>query len=597
MKRHLIALLTLGTLVACRDVETGSISDSTSNVEATTIHFVAAHRDRFKLRDARKSLSLKRTETDALGMTHARFQQTVRGVPVIGAEIAAHYDREGRVAAMHSTVEDDLDLDVTPSVERETSRRTAIEDALARTPDLTEPELEVEDGALAIEDGKLVWSWRVRAVTSATPAIWAIRVDAKTGAIASHYNALNLDEATGKGSLGDTKKIEVTKQGAGFVMQAVVDGVTISTFDAQTKDVRPGNLVSSESLDQWDAAAVDAHFYAANVVKYYKERHARNSIDGVGGSLVSTVHYLDKLNNAFWDGRQMSYGDGDGVTTRSYAASMDIVAHELSHGVTERTSNLQGPGMPGALNEAWSDIMGACFSHFVKPDPLKNWVHGLDKQIAPIIATPARYLADPSSVGDPAHMDDFLTDQQDNGQVHANSNIVSHAMYLMTAGGTNRRSKVAVKYGIGFEKAEKIWYRANTQYWLTKTTFEQAAQGVMQSAKDLGLTPNEQNIVECGFKAVGIVKGECAELTDPSPQTTTPDTAPAPEDPTEPEPADEEDDDDDETETPSKRTKKSAAATPAAAGCNASGSKGPSGEAALLALAVAASLTKRRRRT
>jgi hypothetical protein len=123
-------------------------------------------------------------------------------------------------------------------------------------------------------------------------------------------------------------------------------------------------------------------------------------------------------------------------------------------------------------------------------------------------------------------MTKYVQTQQDNGGVHINSGIPNNAAFLMASGGTNPTSKIEVTYGIGWEKAEKVWYRANTEYFTSSTNFAQAAQGTMQAAKDLGLTDNEQNIIDCAWKATGVVQGSCETLTDPAataPETTPPD--------------------------------------------------------------------------
>src|SRR6185295_2487257 len=170
----------------------------------------------------------------------------------------------------------------------------------------------------------------------------------------------------------------------------------------------------------------------------------------------------------------------------------------------------------GALNEAVSDIFGAFIEHVAKPDATKNWIIG--EAIAK--GSAIRSMSNPAAGGQPAHMQQYRQTQQDNGGVHINSGIVNNAAYLMTAGGKNPVSNVEVKYGIGWEKSEKLWYRANTKYFLATTSFGGAAQGVLAAAKDLGLTANEQAIVDCAFKATGIAQGTCSTIVDP--QSTTP---------------------------------------------------------------------------
>ena len=278
--------------------------------------------------------------------------------------------------------------------------------------------------------------------------------------------------------------------------------------------------MTSTTLTSWDrgvgpGAAVDAHVYAGVVFDYYKKVHARNAIDGAGGAMLSTVHFGQAYDNAFWDGTGMSYGDG-GQLFKPLSAGLDVVAHEFTHGVTGATSNLNYQGQSGALNEAVSDIFGVFIEHSFIPDPVKNWIMG--ERIA-LGSTGMRDFKVPANGDQPGNMSVFVNTQQDNGGVHINSGIVNNAAFLMTMGGTNPVSNTKVAFGIGWEKSEALWYRANTKYFMTTTNFAQAAQGVMQAAKDIALTENEQNIVDCAWKATGVVQGTCATLTDPSATT------------------------------------------------------------------------------
>jgi len=502
--------------------------------EATTA-FLARHKDLFKMHDPAAELRLERTNVDDLSMTHARFQQVTRGVPVVGAELMAHYDRAGRITSIDANYVAGVDaLDLQPRIDAKAGAATVKADIAAKTAGVSEGQLTASDGELVVfalgdAPAKLAFEYKVRAVFGDEPAIWVVTVDAKTGEIIDRYNNLQTVEASGAGVLGATKTFQVTASGGGYVMTDTSRGAQIRTYTANNAETTPGAAVSSTSLTTWDrtaagaGAAVDAHFNATAVYDYYKKSHARNAIDGNGGALVSTAHFGQAFDNAFWDPdlRQMAYGDG-GSLFRPLSAGLDVVAHEFTHGVTSSTSNLRYQNQSGALNESVSDIFGAFIEHSVKADETKNWQMGED------IARQAGLLRDfknPAAGKQPAHMSKFVNTQQDSGGVHINSGIPNNAAYLMTVGGTNPVSSVEVKYGIGWEKAEKLWYRANTNYFMTTTNFAQAAVGVMSAAKDIGLTPNEQNIVDCAWKATGVVQGTCSTVTDPtSPTSTTPGT-------------------------------------------------------------------------
>jgi bacillolysin len=504
----------------------------------TTVEFVDHYRDLFKMTDAAAELSLAKSEVDHLAMTHVRFQQVTHGVPVVGAELAAHYDAQGRLTSIDANYIPGIrDLDVQPKLSAQHARDVALSDVIATSKNIDESKLTATDGKLVVlaigeRPAALAFEYTIRAVFGDEPAIWILTVDAKTGEILHRYNNLQTIEATGAGVLGDTKKFQVVQSGSGYAMNDTSRGVSITTYSANGQQAGPSQgatTVSSSTLTSWDrgigpGAAVDAHVYAGVVFDYYKKVHGRNAIDGAGGAMLSTAHFGQAYDNAFWDGTGMSYGDG-GQLFRPLSAGLDVVAHEFTHGVTERTSNLDYQGQSGALNESVSDIFGVFIEHSLRPDDAKNWTMGENIALGTV---GIRDFKTPANGDQPGNMSVFVNTQQDNGGVHINSGIPNNAAYLMTMGGTNPVSKIKVGFGIGWEKSEQLWYRANTKYFLSTTNFAQAAQGVMQAAKDIALTANETNIVDCAWKAVGVVQGTCAPITDPNattPASTTPDTS------------------------------------------------------------------------
>jgi bacillolysin len=495
----------------------------------TTVDFVEHYRDLFKMTDAAAELSLSKAEVDPLSMTHVRFQQVSHGVPVVGAELSAHYDAQGRLTSIDANYISGIqDLDVEPKISAKLAHDVALADVVATTKNVDESKLISSDGKLVVyasgaRPAALAYEYTVRAIFGAEPAIWVLTVDAKTGEILHRYNNLQTIGATGAGVLGDTKTFEVVQSGSTYAMSDSSRGVSISTYSANGQQSGPDQgavAVTSSTLTSWDrgvgpGAAVDAHVYAGVVFDYYKKVHARNAIDGAGTPMLSTVHFGQAYDNAFWDGSGMSYGDG-GQLFKPLSAGLDVVAHEFTHGVTGATSNLNYQGQSGALNEAVSDIFGVFIEHSFLPDPVKNWTMG--ERIV-LGTTGMRDFKTPANGDQPGNMSVYVNTQQDNGGVHINSGIVNNAAFLMTMGGTNPVSKTNVAFGIGWEKSEALWYRANTKYFMSTTNFAQAAQGVMQAAKDIALTENEQNIVDCAWKATGVVQGTCATLTDPSATT------------------------------------------------------------------------------
>ena len=580
------------------------------SAEKATVAFVGQYKALFKMRDAQAELSLAKSEVDQLAMTHVRFQQVHRGIPVAGAELAAHYDAAGRITSIDANYVSGIDIDVDPTITATVGQAAAKADILAAMSAVDESKLEMSEGKLVVyaqdHAPTLAYEYRTRAIFGDHPAIWVTTVDAKTGEIVDRYNNLQTVEGTGMGVLGDAKKFQVSTAGAGYVMTDGSRGVAINTYSAKGQEVGPGQgatVVTSTTLTSWDTgtgtgagAAVDAHTYAGVVFDYYKKVHARNAIDGAGGAMLSTAHFGQAYDNAFWDGNGMSYGDG-GQLFKPLSAGLDVVAHEFTHGVTEKTSALVYKAQSGALNESVSDIFGVFIEHSFRPDAVKNWTMG--ENIA-LQAGSLRDFKTPANGQQPAAMSQYVNTQQDEGGVHTNSGIPNNAAYLMTMGGTNPATKTVVKFGIGWEKAEKLWYRANTKYFLATTNFAQAAQATMSAAKDVGLTANEQNIVDCAWKATGVVQGACSPLTDPAVPTIP--SAPTGEEPSKtptPDPTTGDNGTDpstDQTETPAPAKKKTLAPQPSA-GCNvgSSSSTGVGPLAGLLAVVLGLALSRRKR--
>jgi thermolysin len=359
--------------------------------------------------------------------------------------------------------------------------------------------------------------------------------------------------------------------------------------------------VESFSASSWDTnvigagAAVSAHAFAIQVSSYYATRLGWSGQDGRGAPFVTSVHYSTGLANAFWDtqtGGGVFFGDGDQQFLPA-SVDNDVVCHEITHGVTHFASGLGFEGESGALNESISDIFAAFFKHSLGVSDQLVWIFAprWDR-----LHDRVRDMAQPASAGAPDHMSRFIdpASDPDDGGLHANAGISNNAAFLMTMGGTNPTSAMKVAFGIGYEKSEKLWWRALTAYVRETTTYAQLAASMQQAATDNGLTQNEKNIVDCAWKAVGVVAGTCGEITNPTPPATQPTTTPQSK-------STSAGDDDDDSSAKTKKKKASLADAPPAAstGCTA-GARAPHdrGLALLLRLGVvgAAIAIRRRRR-
>ena len=210
-------------------------------------------------------------------------------------------------------------------------------------------------------------------------------------------------------------------------------------FDARHKKKLPGKLVRGEgAAPTGDPAADEAYDGAGATYDFYWNVYKRNSVDNNGMRLDSTVHYGEDYDNAFWNGKQMVYGDGDGEIFNRFTKSIDVIGHELTHGVTQYTANLEYSEQSGALNESFSDVFGS----LVKQNSLKqsatqaDWLIGAGLFTANVRGQALRSMKAPGTAYDdpqigkdpqPDHMSKYVNTSSDNGGVHINSGIPNHA--------------------------------------------------------------------------------------------------------------------------------------------------------------------------
>jgi Zn-dependent metalloprotease len=296
-------------------------------------------------------------------------------------------------------------------------------------------------------------------------------------------------------------------------MFTVSDSLFRSIFDTHETESLPGTLVRTEgdvqNLKSTEKAAIEAYEFSGETYMYYKKIHLRNSIDGRGMRLDSTIHYGEDYNNAFWNGTQMVYGDGDGEIFDRFTKCIDVVGHELTHGVTQYEAALEYEGQAGALNESFSDIFGTLVKQF-SHKPRKQSVGQADWLIGKGLFTrkvkgvalrsmkePGKAYNDPVIGNDPqhGHMDEYEETKNDNGGVHINSGIPNRAFYLAALG----------IGGYAWEKTGKIWYVTLRDRLMEDSTFEDAARLTYEVSGSLyGINGSEQNAVYKAWDDVGL---------------------------------------------------------------------------------------------
>ncbi|NDI34077.1 M4 family metallopeptidase [Chengkuizengella sediminis] len=484
------------------------ISGELSDQNIDVLDFLDENKDVFQL-DAGE-FEVKSVETDKLGMTHYRTKQSVDGIPVYGAELIIHTDKNGIITAINGQAEPKLEKKKwNKSVKL--SKKDAINVAkknLSFTPDENTFTVEPTSELYLYEHENKWQPVYVVELQFMEPYLGRefFYIDAKKGKVLKSVNRIvdAAETGTGTGVHGDTKTLNTyLSQGLYYLHDTTkpMNGV-IRTYDAQNTETpldnfnpSPGVYVTDDNNNfssSVQRAAVDAHFYAGIVYDYYLNKHSRNSYDNNGADIISSVHLGQNVENAFWTGSQMVYGDGNGSTTTSLSASLDVVAHELTHAVTDSSANLEYEFQSGALNESFSDVFGILAE--VEYEGSTEWLIGEDIFIARNDAI--RSMEDPTIFGYPDHMDDFRvlpnTREGDWGGVHINSSITNKAFYNVA---TN----------IGFDKSGEIYYRALTSYLTQFSQFEDARNALLQSATDIfGENSVEYNAVADGLAAVGI---------------------------------------------------------------------------------------------
>ena len=290
-------------------------------------------------------------------------------------------------------------------------------------------------------------------------------------------------------------------------MFPVSDELDRTIYDAKNREQLPGTLVRREGDKVKGGVTVtEAYEYSGTTYNFFKKFFDRNSIDTRGMKLGSSVHYGNDYNNAFWNGTQMVYGDGDGDIFQRFTKSIDVIGHELTHGVTQYEAALEYEGQTGALNESFSDVFGSLvkqFSYKQKADKA-DWLIGDGLFTNKVKGVALRSMKKPGTAYDdptigkdpqPGHMRDYVNTSSDNGGVHINSGIPNHAFYL-----------VAMELGgFGWEKAGKIWYIALTERLRERSNFQSAAKITIEVAGSIyGNNSIEQKAVTNGWKGVGI---------------------------------------------------------------------------------------------
>jgi Zn-dependent metalloprotease/putative cell wall-binding protein len=497
----------------------GKLSDKKVPGESSATKFLEENKELFGIDNAKEELKVVEVKKDDIGDTFVKFAQIIEGTEVDNSLINVHYDENGVIVSVNGNLEENKEITTLGS--KAISPEEAIRIAknqfefkkLKKTPKA--------EKLVITEDGMNYEVYKIN-IFFMEPTIgsYNVFVEVNSGKVIKTENKIRfITPVTGTGIdvLGKTRELKLSEAEGEYGMLDLTNEATeaIATYDAKNSagDEFEIFLVSNTTKEftaEEHKAPVSAHYNADKVIGFYKNLFNRNSIDNKRMEINSITHLDSMYNNAFWLEDMMFYGDGDGEEFTYLSGDLDIVGHEMTHGIVEYTAGLIYEYQSGALDESMADVFGVLISTYDKynvanggtwrfdPD---DWVVGDDVYTPKIQGDALRSLADPTLYGQPAHMNDYWdlpnTEDGDYGGVHDNSGIPNKAAYNIAS-------------NIGMEKTAKIYYRALTQYMHPDTNFQQGAYCLVQAAADLyGKGSNEIIAIKNSFASTGIAyKGQ-----------------------------------------------------------------------------------------
>ena len=469
--------------------------------DQATIKNVLAKQAQFSL-VGNESFIVKDHWIDKLGKRHQRLTQKINGLPVFGTSITIH-----STLANKGIVSTDAQSKVykvsgkLATIEQNTLNSQSTDKSESNTNQNTLDKVEVLARELGTILGDIEQVYIYLPLSNETKLSWKVEVTWDNGGEDFGRDYLFYDVHSAN-LLTRHPQVHSAKNWKTHTLQN------------QGQAFAPGQLLCTNNQNCGDASAQRAHDGAATVYDYYLSRFNRDSINGSGLTMVSSVHLGNNVANAYWTGSQMLYGDGDGQQLADLTLSFDVIGHELTHGVTQYTAGLIYANASGALNEAWSDILGVASKAYRDNTTTADWKLAEESYTPGVSGDAMRYMDNPTKdnyskdwwperipyVNNPSN-------SNDQGGVHGNSGIANLAFALLTDGGSHPRGKSSAQVsGVGLLKSEQIFYRALTTYMNQNTNFAGARTATAQAALDL-YGNSAKTSVETAWCAVGV--GSC----------------------------------------------------------------------------------------
>ncbi|MFD8782666.1 M4 family metallopeptidase [Kitasatospora sp. NPDC059599] len=538
MKRKLAAVAVLSAtalLTGVVQVSTVAVADSAPHSRTADL-IALANGQAGKVAHAlalggQEQLVAKDALVDADGTRHFRYERTFAGLPVLGGDLVVHQKADGSTTSVDKATGATIALpSLTPQIpaDKAAAQATgAVQSTVGVTADKDEAPLtavhQTGQAELVVwaTDGNPRLAYRTTVEgerADGTPSRQLLVTDAASGQVLSTHEEVQTAAGTGKGVFVGTVPLTTTQSGSTFSLKDASRGGQ-ATYTLKGRTSGSGTLVAN-STDSFgnglssnaESAAVDAQYGAAATWDFYKNTFGRNGIKNNGVGAASRVHYGRNYVNAFWDDSCFCMTYGDGTSNTHPLTELDVAGHEMSHGVTSATANLNYSGESGGLNEATSDIFGTMVEFYAnlpadKPDYLIGELININGD-----GKPLRYMDQPSKDGASA---DYWSSTVGNKDVHYSSGVANHFFYLL-AEGSGAKTINGVSYnsptynnstlaGIGRDKAAQVWYKALTTYMTSTTDYAGARTATLKAATDLyGANSAEYNAVAATWTAVNV---------------------------------------------------------------------------------------------
>ena len=546
--------------------ENGSPSSINFNEKSTykKSDYKKVFKDQLGLKE-NQSFSKIKTESDAKGYTHEKFQLYEQGIKVEFATYTLH-SKNDKLASMNGEFYNMKNVKTTASISPEEAFNKAVTQIGAKeylwdNPKeallmgyqkpkgelVLLPSMEEQGTKRTTDKVQLAYKFDIYATNPLSRG--DLYIDANTGTVLfynatikhigkyAHSQSKDTAENAKKSTLNSkttfvaanaatrysgTQSIQTLLSGSSYILSDNTRGNGVQTFNMKKGTSYTAAVNFTDTDNNWTAAefantnkdngALDAHWGAEKTYDYWSTVHGRNSYDNAGATIKSYVHYSSAYDNAYWNGTVMTYGDGSD-TYFDILTSIDVAGHEIGHAVCEKTANLAYQKESGAMNEAFSDIWGACIEYYAAPTK-STWLIGEDIERRSGHLS-LRSMSNPNTEGQPdtyggtnwVNVNCTPTQTNDYCGVHTNSGVLNHWFYILSIGksGTNDIGNAFNVTGITIDKAAKIAYRLESVYLSANSTYANARTYGIQAATDLyGAGSAEVIATTNAFYAVGV---------------------------------------------------------------------------------------------